>query len=156
MTNTNYRTCPRCKKISHIRSGSICPHCDTQINIDPTLRAQIKKTNYEPPNPHTLRDRLEKTHVSPSLGDIAFTVLVVAVAFLGLYIVDYLDPTITPFLFFMFIGVIFWFVALVDLLRNDFSGNNKLIWLLVIIFVPIIGLILYSFMSSNHKINRSL
>jgi len=37
-----------------------------------------------------------------------------------------------------------WLIALVDILRNNFRGRNeKLIWVLVILFVPFIGAILY-------------
>lgn len=42
--------------------------------------------------------------------------------------------------------------ALVDILRNEFSGNNKLIWLLVLVFFNIIGAILYFILGSKQKI----
>lgn len=34
-------------------------------------------------------------------------------------------------------------VALIHLLKNKFKRNNKLIWVLIILFFPIIGSILY-------------
>ena len=44
-----------------------------------------------------------------------------------------------------------WIIAFIDILRNDFAGNNKLIWLLVVIFVPIIGPIAYFFIGRKQK-----
>jgi len=44
-------------------------------------------------------------------------------------------------LFMLAVGLatfIVWLVALVDILRSEFTGNNKIIWLLVVIFVPLI------------------
>jgi hypothetical protein len=41
-------------------------------------------------------------------------------------------------------ALVFWIIALVSILRNDFKGtNDKLIWILVVIFMPMIGSILY-------------
>jgi hypothetical protein len=36
-----------------------------------------------------------------------------------------------------------WIFALVSVLRNDFEGNDKIVWLVLIIFLPFIGSILY-------------
>ena len=61
-------------------------------------------------------------------------------------------------------GLIFWtlfflcwflslLIALVDILRNEFKGQNeKLIWLLVILFVPLLGQILYFVIGRKNKI----
>lgn len=46
----------------------------------------------------------------------------------------------------------FWIWALVDILGNEFTGNNKLIWLLAVIMVPMIGMILYWFIGREQKI----
>lgn len=43
-------------------------------------------------------------------------------------------------------------IALVDILRNEFTGNNKLIWVLVILLSWLIGAILYFFIGRNQKI----
>ena len=34
-------------------------------------------------------------------------------------------------------------IALISILKNEFNGNNKLVWVLVVIFLPIIGSVLY-------------
>lgn len=33
--------------------------------------------------------------------------------------------------------------ALIDILRNEFPGNGKLLWLLAVAFFPLVGSILY-------------
>lgn len=43
-------------------------------------------------------------------------------------------------------------IALVDILRSDFKGNDKLIWLIVVIFVPVLGPICYLFIGRKQKI----
>ena len=45
-------------------------------------------------------------------------------------------------------------IALVDILRNEFNGNDKLIWVLIILFLWIIGAILYFFIGRKQKITR--
>ena len=47
---------------------------------------------------------------------------------------------------------ILWIIAFVNILRSDFTGNNKLVWLLVVILVPLIGSIAYFFIGRKQKI----
>ena len=44
-------------------------------------------------------------------------------------------------------------IALVDILRSEFSGNNKLIWVLVILFTGFIGAVLYYFLGIKQKLS---
>jgi len=45
--------------------------------------------------------------------------------------------------------------ALIDVLRNEFDPHhNKIIWVLVIIFIPVIGSILYWIIGRNQRLNR--
>ncbi|WP_323756954.1 PLD nuclease N-terminal domain-containing protein [Roseivirga sp.] len=53
--------------------------------------------------------------------------------------------------FFVFIPFALWVIALVDCLKGNFSGDNKVIWVLVIIFLPVLGSILYFFVGRNQK-----
>jgi hypothetical protein len=46
----------------------------------------------------------------------------------------------------------FWIWALVDILKNEFTGSNKLIWLLAVVMVPLLGMILYWFIGREQKI----
>jgi len=49
-----------------------------------------------------------------------------------------------------------WLIALVDILRHGFKGQNeKLIWLLVILFVPFFGPILYYFIGRKNKLKSN-
>lgn len=52
------------------------------------------------------------------------------------------------------IGIPFliWLICLIDVLRNEFTGNNKIIWFLVVFFLPVIGSILYFFIGTDQKI----
>ena len=45
-----------------------------------------------------------------------------------------------------------WIWALVDILKNDFNGSNKLIWLILVLAVPLIGVILYYFIGREQKL----
>ncbi|MCX2720270.1 PLDc N-terminal domain-containing protein [Lentiprolixibacter aurantiacus] len=45
-------------------------------------------------------------------------------------------------------------VALVDILGNKFEGNDKLIWVLVVIFLGIIGVFLYFAMGQKQKLPK--
>lgn len=42
-------------------------------------------------------------------------------------------------------------LALISILRNEFSGNDKLIWVLVVIFLPFLGSILYFLIGRSKK-----
>jgi hypothetical protein len=47
---------------------------------------------------------------------------------------------------------LFSIVALIDLLRSRFSSNDKLLWVLVVLFVPVVGAILYFVIGRKQKI----
>lgn len=49
---------------------------------------------------------------------------------------------------------ILWIIAFIDVLRNEFTGSNKLIWLLAVVFVPLIGAICYFFIGRKQKLKR--
>jgi hypothetical protein len=54
---------------------------------------------------------------------------------------------------FIFLAVCFlWVIALIDILRSDFRGNDKVIWVLVVIFFPFLGSILYFIVGRSRKI----
>ena len=55
-------------------------------------------------------------------------------------------------LFIIFCVCFLWIVALVDILRSEFRGNDKLIWILVVIFFPFLGSILYFALGRSAKI----
>ena len=45
-------------------------------------------------------------------------------------------------------------IALIDILRSDFQGNNKLVWVIVVIFFNVLGAILYFLIGRDQKIRR--
>lgn len=53
---------------------------------------------------------------------------------------------------FLFINILFWIFCMVDVLKNSFHGNDKLIWILVLLFVPIIGSFLYFFIGRKKRV----
>jgi hypothetical protein len=53
---------------------------------------------------------------------------------------------------FLFINILFWIFCMVDVLKNSFQGNDKLIWILVLLFVPIIGSFLYFLIGRKKRI----
>jgi hypothetical protein len=42
--------------------------------------------------------------------------------------------------------------ALISVLSNSFNGNDKLIWVLVILFLPYLGALLYFLIGRNKRI----
>jgi hypothetical protein len=56
-------------------------------------------------------------------------------------------------LFIIMIPTILWFWALIDVMQSNFSdSNNKLMWVMIILLVPVIGSILYLIIGRNQKI----
>jgi hypothetical protein len=43
-------------------------------------------------------------------------------------------------------------ISLIDILRNQFGGNDKLIWVMVVLFLPLIGSLLYFLIGTKQKI----
>ncbi|MCL2706860.1 MAG: PLD nuclease N-terminal domain-containing protein [Dehalococcoidia bacterium] len=71
-------------------------------------------------------------------------------------IVDTLGMSIAAFLMLIIpialleMGLMIW--ALVDILRREYvRGNNKVIWILVVVFVGIIGPILYFILGRSER-----
>lgn len=62
------------------------------------------------------------------------------------------DLTIMIWAFLAFL----WFLALVSILSNRFEGaNDKLIWIIVVIFVPFLGALLYWTIGRNRIIKNN-
>lgn len=52
------------------------------------------------------------------------------------------------------IGVLIPLIVLIDVLRNNYTENNKLIWILVILFTGLIGTLLYLMVGTKQKIKK--
>ncbi len=44
--------------------------------------------------------------------------------------------------------------ALISALVSDFPGNEKIIWVLIILFLPFLGSVLYFLIGTNQRIQR--
>ena len=45
-------------------------------------------------------------------------------------------------------------LALISVLMGEFQGNEKIMWVLIIIFLPFLGSLLYFLIGRNKQINR--
>lgn len=45
-------------------------------------------------------------------------------------------------------------LALISALMNDFRGNDKILWVLVILFLPFLGSVLYFLIGRNNRVSR--
>lgn len=70
-------------------------------------------------------------------------------AFFGLFGIAIL----IQLLIFIAVAVLF-LVSLIEILRNDFEGNNKLLWVLVVLLLPILGPILYFVLGRSQRIKN--
>ncbi|MDF2156520.1 PLD nuclease N-terminal domain-containing protein [Algoriphagus sp. CAU 1675] len=70
---------------------------------------------------------------------------------------DLISPS-SGLIFWQLFGLIyigFWIYALVDLVRSEFRhAHEKLMWLLIILFAPVIGTFLYLSMGRRSKSKR--
>jgi hypothetical protein len=54
----------------------------------------------------------------------------------------------------MFFFLVPWIVALVDISSNEFTGNNKLTWVLVVALTGILGALLYFIIGLRQKLPK--
>jgi len=57
-------------------------------------------------------------------------------------------------LFIIFFIILLPILALISVLMNDFRGNDKIMWVLIIIFLPFLGSLLYFLIGRDKRINR--
>lgn len=51
------------------------------------------------------------------------------------------------------LSTILCILALLDILRSDFTGHTKLVWLLVVVIFPLIGSIAYFIFGRKQKVS---
>ena len=49
---------------------------------------------------------------------------------------------------------LFPLLALVSVITNSFQGNEKIMWVLIIIFLPFLGSLVYFLIGRDKRINR--
>jgi hypothetical protein len=52
----------------------------------------------------------------------------------------------------LFLGILPTIIALVDILKSEFKGNNKIVWVLVVLLTNFFGAILYFLIGREQKI----
>lgn len=57
-------------------------------------------------------------------------------------------------LFVILFIIIFPLLALISVLTSEFQGNDKIMWVLIIIFLPFLGSVLYFLIGRDRRINR--
>ncbi len=64
--------------------------------------------------------------------------------------------TMGGFFFLLILGsitfAIIWLYVLTEILKSKFSGNNKIIWFLLILFLPPLGVILYFLIGRDQRL----
>lgn len=54
------------------------------------------------------------------------------------------------------VGFLPFILAFIDILKNEFTGSNKFIWLFAVLFAPVIGSIAYFFIGRKQKIIKEV
>ncbi len=57
-------------------------------------------------------------------------------------------------LVFILLGIIPTIVALIDILKSKFKGNDKVLWILVVLFANFFGAVLYFLIGRGQKIKE--
>jgi hypothetical protein len=70
-----------------------------------------------------------------------------------LFIMNLLTIGLLQFVLILLV-LLFPVVALISVFRNKFQGNEKLIWILLIIFLPILGAILYFVFGRGKRVKK--
>ncbi|WNH07658.1 PLDc N-terminal domain-containing protein [Thalassobellus suaedae] len=52
----------------------------------------------------------------------------------------------------LLVSIGLWIYCLIEVLKNKFEKNDKIIWVLVVILLPILGSILYLFIGKSKKL----
>lgn len=60
-------------------------------------------------------------------------------------------PHFNPGLFLILAGIVLTIAALVDVVRSEFKGNDKIAWVIVILLFNFVGAIIYFAIGRNQK-----
>ena len=62
---------------------------------------------------------------------------------------------LTAVFFFWLVGIaafVFWLWVLIDILKSEFTGPNKIVWLVAVVLLPLLGAVLYWFIGREQKV----
>lgn len=54
----------------------------------------------------------------------------------------------------IFLVFLFPLIALISILSNSFEGNDKLVWVVIVLLLPFLGAFLYFVIGINKRIGR--
>ena len=57
-------------------------------------------------------------------------------------------------IFFILLPALLIIISLTDILKSNFEGNNKLIWVFIVVMLPVIGPILYFIIGRDQRISN--
>ncbi|AZJ34564.1 PLD nuclease N-terminal domain-containing protein [Tenacibaculum singaporense] len=52
------------------------------------------------------------------------------------------------------LGIIPTIIALIDILKSEFKGNNKIVWILIVLLANFFGAVLYFLIGREQKIKE--
>ncbi|HAT71036.1 PLD nuclease N-terminal domain-containing protein [Croceibacter atlanticus] len=61
---------------------------------------------------------------------------------------------IFPLIMLIVLGI--YIYSLVDILRHEFRGNNKIVWIIVVLMLPLLGVFLYFLLGKKQQSARVL
>ncbi|MAM23411.1 PLD nuclease N-terminal domain-containing protein [Croceibacter atlanticus] len=61
---------------------------------------------------------------------------------------------ILPLIMLIVLGI--YIYSLVDILRHEFRGNNKIVWIIVVLMLPLLGVFLYFLLGKKQQSARVL
>ena len=62
--------------------------------------------------------------------------------------------TVSFLLIFTIFAFVLYIYILIDILKHEFTGYNKIIWIIVIICFPVLGAILYLVFGRSQRIRK--
>lgn len=51
---------------------------------------------------------------------------------------------------------LYWIYTIIEILKNEYTGSNKIIWLAIVFFFFIVGVILYKYIGKSQKIEKKV
>jgi carbon starvation protein CstA len=61
---------------------------------------------------------------------------------------------ILPLIMLIVLGI--YIYSLVDILKHEFRGNNKIVWIIVVLMLPLLGVFLYFLLGKKQQSARVL
>ena len=61
---------------------------------------------------------------------------------------------IFPLIMLIVLGI--YIYSLVDILKHEFRGNNKIVWIIVVLMLPLLGVFLYFLLGKKQQSARVL